>query len=183
MLEILTPHSFRYVLSFAVSSGKIVNALRNFCTACSHGGITSVIDTDLLSSASIEGSPYFSMLNDMLLATSESVKESVDWSYIRTKPVFISNLKELMQSSLQNKRVTEIVNKFRLFRTWVAVLFFVGIFAAIAEIVLTRSISVCLFVNIIWMLCCLSLYVTTKLIIKDWTKSINVRGKKKRESV
>lgn len=182
MPDVLTLRSLRYVLSFAVSSEKIVSELSDFCTVLSHveNDIFPSIDVDWRSYSNVADSPNFTLLRDMLIATNESVKESVDWSSVMVTPVFVSNLEELTKKSQLNEQITAIINKLKQYKNLLVVLFFVGMLAAIVEIALIKSVGTYLMGNIIWMLCCVSLYVTIKLIIRDWKKEIYASGKEER---
>lgn len=165
--------ALRYYLSFAFFSEKIRSSLRDFCTVRSPSTITSMY-------SSIAGDVNISMLSDLLNAMNESVMEPVDWRLMKERPIFVHNIEELIREFQRDLQAKEIIKRFKHFQHWLVFLFFVGLFSGVAEIAFLKSVGTYLMGNIVWMLCCLSLYVTIKLIIRDWKKELYASGQESR---
>lgn len=165
--------ALRYYLSFAFFSEKIRSALRDFCTVRSPSTITST-------HSSIAGDVNKSILSNLLTAMNESAMEPVDWLIMKERPLFVHNIEELIREFQRDLQAKKIIKRFRHFQHWLVFLFFVGLFSGVAEIVILKSVGTYLIGNIVWMLCCLSLYVTIKLVIRDWKKELYVSGQESR---
>ena len=182
MLDVLTSDSFQYALSVVEYSEKtesIKNALTGFCKDYYRNIVATSFDINLFAHSNPLASHDFHQICDALLMMNESITASNDWPNTMDKAVFISNIEGLLRSVHLNNQAKNIISKFRLIKNCVITLFFVGILAAVADIVITKSINAYLLGIAVWLLCCLSLYVTMKLILRDWKKSLN-GGEKKR---
>ena len=170
--------SLRYFLSFAVSSEKIVEALGSFCTAYPRGEIDFLgISSGLSTSSSISNNSCF---GNIIESENIVAKELIDWKAIKEKPYFFSNLNELLKNIQPDPQIINVINRFNLIKNVLVFMFFLGLVSGIVGIAITKTIGAYLLINITWMMCCISLYITAKLIIKEWKNELYVRKKEKR---
>lgn len=90
----------------------------------------------------------------------------------------IKIISEILERSNKEKIIAkQFINKCKKFKKIVLLLMVSGILSAIVSVLVRNVIDTYLFCYMIWILCCISLWITLNLLIKDWTQ--NKYGQKK----
>ncbi len=110
---------------------------------------------------------YRDILSEMSITT-EHIE--VDLTAADAREIFRRNLVYLKKCPTRDYAIAEVIKKFQIAMYSFSVLGLLGIIAAIIAISINKVVGIYLVTYIIWVLCCISLVVTLKLIITEWKR-------------
>lgn len=167
-----------YNLSFMFHTNTTVSSIINFflghkfserSTCDGHHHLTikhsRSVQTDL--------SKYVDVIN--CLDDSIFSNTPINWDEIAVDSIFSKNIYRLTADLKRDQLINEVISHYRCMRNIMFLLMLVGILAAVIHISIRRVVGMFVIGYLIWTLCCLSLFTTAGLIIKEWKRKKYVK--------